>query len=50
MIRKLDRLYQRHPRLTFAGMVLLAVLTLYAADRADRDNRVLWAATQRGST
>lgn len=49
-MKAFDRLYAKHPRKVFAGMIFLAAITLYAADRADRDNRVQWAANSRGAT
>ncbi|NPT59044.1 hypothetical protein [Paraburkholderia elongata] len=38
MIRKFDNFYRRHPRVSLAGMILAAFVTLCMADKADRDN------------
>lgn len=38
MIRALDRFYAKHPRISFAVMLVLCFVVLYIASEADRDN------------
>lgn len=55
MIRRLDRLYAKHPRLSFAGMLIACAIALYVARDLDADNTAalrlqMFATRQRGST
>jgi hypothetical protein len=50
MIRRFDNFYRRRPRAALGIMLVIFALTLYAADRADRANSMVWAATTRGAT